>query len=87
MVAIVVDLSVPSQTAQQAVKWLQAMKAKLQANTVWLDKQGSKLPEQLQQRAKRYIGSSHDDRTTVQHLGMQQAWLQGAASHTWLEGD
>ena len=67
--AVVVDLSVPSQAVQQAAKWLQMIKAQVQASCAWLDKQGSKLPEQLAQRAKRYIGSSHEDRNVIQHLG------------------
>ena len=75
-VAVIIDLSQPSQALQQAIKWLQLIRAKLQASCAWLDKQGSKLPEQLSQRAKRYVGSSHEDRNAVQHLGTSCADLQ-----------
>jgi len=68
-VAVVVDLSQPAQALQSAVTWLQLVRAKLQTSYDWLEQRGSKLPEQLRLRARKYIGSSHEDKETVQHLG------------------
>lgn len=71
--AVVVDLSVPSQALQQAATWLQMIQAKVQASCAWLSEHGSSLPEQLAQRAKRYLGSSHEDRNVIQHIGKVRA--------------
>ena len=69
VVAIIVDLSQPADTLRSAVSWLQLVKAKLQHAYDWLEQKGSKLPEQLRLRARKYIGSSHEDRDMIQHLG------------------
>ena len=69
MVAIVVDLSQPAQALQSAVTWLQLVRAKLQGSFSWLEQRGSKLPEQLRLRARKYVGSTHEDKDVIQHLG------------------
>lgn len=69
VVAVVVDLSAPAQVLQNAVTWLQLVRGKLQTSYDWLDQRGSKLPEQLRLRARKYIGSTHEDKDTIQHLG------------------
>lgn len=69
VVAVVVDLSQPSEALRSAVSWLQLVRTKLQYTFDWLEQKGSKLPEQLRLRARKYIGSSHEDKDTIQHLG------------------
>lgn len=69
VVAVVVDLSQPSEALRSAVSWLQHVRAKLQHTFDWLEQKGSKLPEQLRLRARNYIDSSHEDKDTIQHLG------------------
>lgn len=82
MVAVIVDLSQPADTLRSAVLWLQLVKTKLQHTYDWLEHKGSKLPEQLRLRARKYIGSSHEDKDTIQHLG---TWCQTQHCHReWL---
>lgn len=69
VIAVVVDLSQPGEALKSAVTWLQLVKSKLQSSYDWLEQKGSKLPEQLRLRARKYIGSSHEDREAIQHLG------------------
>jgi len=69
VVAVVVDLSQPAQVLQSAVTYLHLVRANLQTSYGWLEQKGSKLPEQLRLRARKYIGSSHDDKDAIQHLG------------------
>ena len=69
MVAVTVDLSHPADTLRSAVLWLQLVRTKLQHTYDWLEQKGSKVPEQLQLRARKHIGSSHEDRDIIQHLG------------------
>ena len=69
MVAVVLDLSQPAEALKSAVTWLQLVKTKLQSSFDWLEQRGSNLPEQLQLRARKYAGSSHDDKEAIQHLG------------------
>ena len=69
--AVVVDLSQPSQALQSAVTQLQQVRAKVQQSLTWLQQKGSKLPEQLRLRAKKYVGSSHEDKDVIQHIGEQ----------------
>ena len=74
VVAVVVDLSTPAQVLQNAITWLQLVKGKLQTSYDWLDQRGSKLPEQLRLRARKYIGSTHEDKDATQHLG--ESWCK-----------
>ena len=69
VVAVVVDLSQPAQVLQSAVTYLQLVRANLQTSYGWLEQKGSKLPEQMRLRARKYIGSSHEDKDAIQHLG------------------
>ena len=69
VIAVVVDLSQPAETLKSAVAWLQLVQSKLQSTYDWLEQNRSKLPEQLRLRARKYIGSSHEDREAIQHLG------------------
>ena len=72
VIAVVVDLSQPAEALKSAVTWLQLAKSKLQNTFTWLERQGSQLPEQLRLRARKYLGSSHEDKDTIQHLGKQK---------------
>lgn len=82
MVVVTVDLSHPADTVGTAVLWLQLVRTKLQHTYTWLEQQGSKLPEQLRLRARKYIASSHEDRDIIQHLGK---WCQKQNKHKeWL---
>ena len=69
VIAVVVDLSQPAAALRSAVEWLQLVSTKLQGVCDWLEQRGSKLPEQLRLRARKYIGSSHEDKDIIQHLG------------------
>ncbi|KAK9808766.1 hypothetical protein WJX72_003222 [[Myrmecia] bisecta] len=70
VVVIVVDLSKPSEALDSLLFWLARIKATLQATYGVLERKGSKLPEQLRGRAKRYFGSSHEDNDTINHTGI-----------------
>ena len=71
VVAIVVDLSQPSQVLQEAINCIQLVRAKVQQSLTWLQQKGSQLPEQLRLRARKYVGSNHEDKDVIQHMGKQ----------------
>ncbi|KAL3154874.1 Cytoplasmic dynein 2 light intermediate chain 1, variant 2 [Trebouxia sp. C0009 RCD-2024] len=70
VIAVVVDLSQPAEALKSAVAWLQLVRTKLQGVYDWLEHKGSKLPEQLRLRARKYVSSSHEDKDSIQHLGI-----------------
>ncbi|DBB05899.1 hypothetical protein WJX82_002057 [Trebouxia sp. C0006] len=86
VIAVVVDLSQPAQVLQSAVTYLQLVRANLQTSYGWLEQKGSKLPEQLRLRARKYIGSSHDDKDAIQHLGISVV-LVAAKEDTFRDAD
>ena len=63
------DLSQPATAFHTAIEWLQLVRKKLQSSYDWLEQKGSKLPAQLRLRARKYVGSSHEDKDVIQHLG------------------
>lgn len=69
VIAVVVDLSQPAEALKSAVAWFHLVRTKLQGVYDWLEQNGSKLPEQLQLRARKYISSSHEDKDSIHHLG------------------
>ncbi|DBA72389.1 TPA: Cytoplasmic dynein 2 light intermediate chain 1 [Trebouxia sp. C0005] len=86
VVAVIVDLSQPAQVLQSAVTNLQLVRANLQTSYGWLEQKGSKLPEQLRLRARKYIGSSHEDKDAIQHLGISVV-LVAAKEDTFRDAD
>lgn len=86
VIAVVVDLSQPGDALKSAVSWLQLIRTKLQGVYDWLEQKGSTLPEQLRLRARKYIGSSHEDKDIIQYLGISVV-LVAAKEDTFRQAD
>eukprot|EP00891_Asterochloris_glomerata_P002938 jgi/Astpho2/2938/fgenesh1_pg.00050_%23_172_t len=69
-VVITADLGRPAEVLPTVLFWLDQVQRKLAATYASLERRGSKLPEQLRLRARRYFGSQHDDADLVQHTGV-----------------
>ena len=68
-VVIAADLARPAEVLPTVLFWLGQVQQKLAATYAALERRGSKLPEQLRLRARRYFGSQHEDADVVQHTG------------------
>ena len=68
-VVIAADLARPAEVLPTVLFWLGQVQQKLAATYASLECRGSKLPEQLRLRARRYFGSQHEDADVVQHTG------------------
>ena len=68
-VVIGADLAHPAEVLPTVLFWLDQVQQKLAATYASLERRGSKLPEQLRLRARRYFGSQHEDADAVQHTG------------------
>ncbi len=68
-VVIAADLGRPAEVLPTVLFWLDQVQRKLAATYASLERRGSKLPEQLRLRARRYFGSQHEDADLVQHTG------------------
>ena len=68
-VVIAADLARPAEVLPTVLFWLDQVQQKLAATYASLERRGSKLPEQLRLRARRYFGSQHEDADAVQHTG------------------
>ncbi|KAL3144446.1 Cytoplasmic dynein 2 light intermediate chain 1 [Trebouxia sp. C0010 RCD-2024] len=86
VIAVVVDLSQPAEALKSAVAWFHLVRTKLQGVYDWLEQNGSKLPEQLQLRARKYISSSHEDKDSIHHLGISMV-LVAAKEDTFRDAD
>ena len=70
MVVIVVDLSEPSEALNTALKWTGIVRNRLSSTYQRLEQRGSKLPEQLRIRAKKYLYGTNEDKDEVYHSGI-----------------
>mmetsp|Transcript_17177 Transcript_17177/g.54938 ORF Transcript_17177/g.54938 Transcript_17177/m.54938 type:complete len:387 (-) Transcript_17177:65-1225(-) len=70
VVVICVDLSVPSEVPSTLLFWLEKIREKSQLSYDKLEKRGSKLPDQLKMRARKFFGAQHEDKESVLHSGI-----------------